>query len=143
MFWNIPNVFNYGLSICFRTSVGRKKQFPLPKRQKQMGEAVGYVLPPLAGEDGGDSRVSAGRGGACDRRWHTRRQLEREFCSSSSWWLPAGWHNTLQGTVGAHLPRQGLLPDAPIHPPYAILPDTPHSPCLGHVCCQYHAAVFM
>ncbi|TNN84546.1 hypothetical protein EYF80_005246 [Liparis tanakae] len=60
---------------------------------------------------------------------------ERGFVFRDSMTAQPRWHNTLQGTVGTHLPRQGLLPDAPIHPPYAILPDAPHSPCPGHQTC--------
>lgn len=59
-----------------------------------------------------------------------------------SWWLPVGWHNTLQDTVGTHLPWQGLLTDAPMHPPYAMPPHDHNPPCPGRACFpHYHISV--
>lgn len=52
-----------------------------------------------------------------------------------SWWLPVGWHNTLQGTTGSHLPWQGLLTDAPdpAQPPLRLLIPTTQPAQATHV----------
>lgn len=47
-----------------------------------------------------------------------------------SWRPPVGWHNTLQDTVETHLPWQGLLTNAPMHPahPVPFVPITTSHP---------------